>query len=63
MDNFIQISVCCSPKPRVGAFVYRNVERSIAKSLLKFMLCFVTVYVTKNSDIRNGLTSDLQSAV
>ena len=24
MDNFIQITVFCPPKPRVGAFVYRN---------------------------------------
>ena len=47
LDNFMQITVCCPPKPRVGAFICRNAERSIAKSLLKFMLCFVAVYVTK----------------
>ena len=47
VDTFIQITVCCPPKPRVGAFVYRNAGRSIANSSLKFMLCFVVVYVTK----------------
>ena len=26
MDNFIQITVFCPPEPRVGAFVYRNVN-------------------------------------
>lgn len=47
VDNFIQITVCCPPKPRVGTFVYRNAERYIAQSSLKFMLCFVVVYVAK----------------
>ena len=27
MDNFIQITVFCPNKPRVGAFVYRNVGK------------------------------------
>ena len=27
VDNFIQITVLCPPKPRVRAFVYRNAEK------------------------------------
>ena len=40
VDNFIQITVFCPPKPRVGAFVYRNAGKVYETSHSDYLLSF-----------------------
>ena len=39
MDNFVQITVFCSPKTRVEAFVYRNAGKFYYSISVKISLC------------------------
>ena len=62
MDDFIQITVFCPPKPRVGAFVYRNARKvyEMKKSLFPFIdgrkPTIIKAPVNQSADIGSNVT-------
>ena len=61
MDDFIQTTVFCPPKPRVGAFVYRNTRKvDMKKSLFPFIdgrkPTIIKAPVNQSADIGSNVT-------